>query len=291
MARPVKQGMDYFPHDTDAASDEKIEALRALHGNDGYAFYFVLLERIYRTENGELSVENEAVFAALLKKIGVTRAKYQKIIKSAFELFLLDREKYENEKIITSDGIKKRFDSVNADRKKKRAKYNSDKPPKELEGISDIPPPISDGETTGETTQSKEKERKEKESINSSSGSDVPLLKSSPFLIYFGQKFPIPNPTWAEVLLDLETRYPLIWLQEATKLFLLSNSPNLKYLEGILKNWTKIGGEEPWNEQRGSSTAGSVQNKPYAQGRSRRSSEAPGARSSKTDWGSEPNSL
>ena len=47
MARPQKEGMDYYPHDIDAANDEKIEALRAIYGNNGYAFYFILLERIY----------------------------------------------------------------------------------------------------------------------------------------------------------------------------------------------------------------------------------------------------
>lgn len=46
MARPLKEGMDYFPHDTDASDDEKIEALRAIYGNDGYAFYFILLDLI-----------------------------------------------------------------------------------------------------------------------------------------------------------------------------------------------------------------------------------------------------
>ena len=29
MARPIKEGMDYFPHDTDATNDEKIEALNS----------------------------------------------------------------------------------------------------------------------------------------------------------------------------------------------------------------------------------------------------------------------
>lgn len=38
MARPRKEGLGYFPHDTDAVNDEKIEALRALYGNDGYAY-------------------------------------------------------------------------------------------------------------------------------------------------------------------------------------------------------------------------------------------------------------
>ncbi|MCY6354344.1 Lin1244/Lin1753 domain-containing protein [Clostridium sp. ZS2-4] len=44
MARPKKLGMDYFPHDCDASNDERVEGLRAVHGDDGYAFYFILLE-------------------------------------------------------------------------------------------------------------------------------------------------------------------------------------------------------------------------------------------------------
>lgn len=58
MARPLKLGLDYFPHDTDSVNDEKIEALRMLFGNDGYAFYFILLERIYRTPTFELNVSD-----------------------------------------------------------------------------------------------------------------------------------------------------------------------------------------------------------------------------------------
>lgn len=38
MARPRKEGMDYFPHDTDAVNDTKIESLRMLYGNDGHYF-------------------------------------------------------------------------------------------------------------------------------------------------------------------------------------------------------------------------------------------------------------
>ena len=48
MTRPQKQGLDYFSHDTDASNDEKIEAMEAVYGLAGHAFYFKLLERIYR---------------------------------------------------------------------------------------------------------------------------------------------------------------------------------------------------------------------------------------------------
>ena len=49
MARPQKEGLDYFSHDTYSESDEKIQAMIYLYGNEGYAFYYRLLEHIYRT--------------------------------------------------------------------------------------------------------------------------------------------------------------------------------------------------------------------------------------------------
>ena len=77
MARPQKEGMDYFPHDTDAVNDEKIEALRALYGNDGYAFYFIMLERIYRTAEFEINVSDaetqKETFQILAKKVEYPR--------------------------------------------------------------------------------------------------------------------------------------------------------------------------------------------------------------------------
>lgn len=51
MARPRKQTVDYFPHDTDASlsSKETIPALETRWGNDGYAFWFKLLELLGRS--------------------------------------------------------------------------------------------------------------------------------------------------------------------------------------------------------------------------------------------------
>jgi hypothetical protein len=58
MSRPIKEGLDYFPHDVNSSNDKKIEALRALYGNDGYAFYFIMLEQIYQEPNGDLDVSD-----------------------------------------------------------------------------------------------------------------------------------------------------------------------------------------------------------------------------------------
>ncbi len=89
MARPHKKGLDYFPHDTDAVNDEKIEALRALYGNDGYAFYFILLERIYRTENVELDIKTEQMKRILAKKIQISKQKFEKMLSTAAYLTMV----------------------------------------------------------------------------------------------------------------------------------------------------------------------------------------------------------
>lgn len=122
MARPHKEGLDYFPHDTDAISDEKLEAMRALHGNDGYAFYFILLERIYRTPNGELDISNITKRAAIISKVGVSPEKFNIMLKDAIELELFDKSIYEQKQHITSNGIKKRVEEVKKLREKWRRK-------------------------------------------------------------------------------------------------------------------------------------------------------------------------
>lgn len=147
MARPQKEGMDYFPHDTDATSDEKIEAMRALHGNDGYAFYFILLERIYRTSNGELDISNTAKKAAIISKVGVTPEKFNAMLKDAFELELFDKAMYEQKQCITSNGIKKRVEEV----KKLREKWRKRKGVFSGENAGD-----NSGENRQETGENKE---------------------------------------------------------------------------------------------------------------------------------------
>jgi hypothetical protein len=156
MARPKKEGMDYFPHDTDAVNDEKIEALRLLYGNDGYAFYFILLERIYRTNNFELDVSDAETIQILSKKVDVNEEKFRQMLETSLKRGCFDQQAYEERKVLTSNGIKKRASNVVEKRVKMREKYQQEK---------DI---VSDAETTQETKvetpQSKEKKSKVKKS-------------------------------------------------------------------------------------------------------------------------------
>jgi hypothetical protein len=152
MARPQKSGMDYFPHDTDALTDEKIESLRMLYGNDGYAFYFIMLERIYRTEHFELDVSDAETRQILSRKIGVSDDLFEKMLNTAINRKCFDREIYEERKCLTSIGIKKRANVVVEKRIKSKRDYENK---------------VSATETTQETpTETQQKVHKGKESKN-----------------------------------------------------------------------------------------------------------------------------
>lgn len=178
MARPKKEGMDYFPHDTDAVNDEKIEALRMLYGNDGYAFYFILLERIYRTNDFELDISDAETLQILCRKIEVTMEKFNSMLETSLKWGCFDQESYEERGVLTSNGIKKRADVVVQKRVKMREKYRQDKA-----RVSDAE---TKEETEAETPQSKEKKSKAKESKKDSRrkyADDSPYIKMADYLL------------------------------------------------------------------------------------------------------------
>gem|GEM_PF-2283738 len=129
MARPTKLYLDYFSHDTDAVNDEKMEIFRSVYGNDGYAFYFIILERTYRTENATIDLSKNVFVIGLAKKLMITTEKFHEMLETAFELEMFNRELYEAEKKLTSNGIQKRFEDVMNQRnqwKKKKSKDNQE---------------------------------------------------------------------------------------------------------------------------------------------------------------------
>jgi uncharacterized phage protein (TIGR02220 family) len=122
MSRPAKKSMDYFPHDTDAATDEKLEAIESVYGNDGYAFTFKAYERIYRTDSAELDISRQHIRAALMARTKVAPDRFEQILALALEIDLFSLEEYESRGVLTSSGIKKRHAQIQSMRDKWRKK-------------------------------------------------------------------------------------------------------------------------------------------------------------------------
>lgn len=119
MARPLKEGLEYFP--MDVSIDEKIELLELKYGIEGFGVYIRTLQTIYKIKSGELLIGKDEFSAWKLigKRSGKSEEYIKKFIEDAVEIGLFD-DKMFNLGIITSNGIKKRLNEINHLRSKDR---------------------------------------------------------------------------------------------------------------------------------------------------------------------------
>ncbi|MSU01886.1 Lin1244/Lin1753 domain-containing protein [Tissierella pigra] len=161
MARPKKETVDYFPHFV--SSGKTLFILEQSYGNDGYAFWFKLLELLGNTDGHYYDCSNVPAWKFLLAKTRVEEEKAIEILNMLAELEAIDRDLWE-EKIIWSDNFVNNLSPVYSNRK-------SDLPEKPVIASSNdstdefLPVETEDSSITTEITpQSKVKESKVKES-------------------------------------------------------------------------------------------------------------------------------
>jgi hypothetical protein len=127
MGRPLKDGLTYFQHDVGMSGDEKIEALEAVHGNDGYAVYNKLLERIFKSF-GKLDLSDDVQRLSIARKCNVSSEKFEQIIADAVRFRLFDEESWTTEKRLTSDRIRQQLEVVEEERERWRKKAGGENP-------------------------------------------------------------------------------------------------------------------------------------------------------------------
>lgn len=127
MARPQKEGLDYFPHDVYASSDEKIEPLILLYGAKGYAFFFLHLEYIYRNSALEFDISDAETRQVICQKLQISTEEYEQILATALKKGCFDKSLYESANKLTSNGIKKRASTVLDKRERMRQQYEKEK--------------------------------------------------------------------------------------------------------------------------------------------------------------------
>jgi hypothetical protein len=148
--RNKREAADYFSHDSDASTDEKIVYLESLFGHKGYAVYFKFLERMARSDGFELEWNDikKAIYAAEFN-ISVTEIDLivTECCRKEIKAFQIDDGK------LFSVGLKKRMQPLIDKRNYNRSKYKE----KKAASIS-----------VTEMTQSKVKESKVKNKENTS---------------------------------------------------------------------------------------------------------------------------
>lgn len=165
MARPRKQGLDYFPFDVDFFSDEKVVCIAGEYGLKGEITAIKLLCAIYR--NGYFALWNETMKYKLLRELpGVSAELLDNIVSRLVRWGFFDKGLFDSTGVLTSRGIQRRYFEAS-----KRRVPNGSLP--YILGFCDKKPTetwvsaTETGVSSAETPQSKEKESKEKKITHS----------------------------------------------------------------------------------------------------------------------------
>lgn len=106
MARPIKQGLDYF--NLDCHFDDKVELVIAEFGMTGLGILIRLFQKIYG-ENGYYCCWNDDVALLFSRNNGVGGNVVSEVINACLRRGVFDRGMYERCSILTSKGIQKRY--------------------------------------------------------------------------------------------------------------------------------------------------------------------------------------
>jgi len=96
MPRPIKQVVDYFPHFASASNGRTMFILESQYGNDGYAFWFKVLELLSSTKGHYYDFNNPPDWEFLLAKTRVSADIAKNILNTLMILGAIDQELYSN---------------------------------------------------------------------------------------------------------------------------------------------------------------------------------------------------
>jgi len=97
MGRPIKQTVNYFPHYADKGKTKYI--LQNRFGNDGYAFWFKLLEMLCNADGHFIDTRNRGTAEFLLAEMQMSEDKIGQILQLLVEIGLLDNELWKSKVI------------------------------------------------------------------------------------------------------------------------------------------------------------------------------------------------
>lgn len=164
MARPKRQTVDYFPHFVKGG--RTIFILEDRFGNDGYAFWFKVLEILGEAEGHFYDCSNGSNWAFLLAKTHLTEEEANNIISVLIDLGKIDAELWAAKRILWVDNFVKNLSEVYRTRHSDlplKPCFEPEKPVKE-EVITEKTE-VQEGFSTKKHTKEKEskgEERKEK---------------------------------------------------------------------------------------------------------------------------------
>ena len=176
MARPVKEGLDYFPLYVDIFEDEKIEAISGEFGIKGEIIVVKLLCAIYK--KGYFILWSDLIIAQMLKRLpGISKDLLNNVVERLVLWEFFDKDLFHSAGILTSEKIQENF--FEATRRRKSPKptlyvldkflENDNSIENDVNGVNVDINTQAKGVNVDINTQSKVKESKLKYSVSNNS--------------------------------------------------------------------------------------------------------------------------
>lgn len=270
MARPQKEGLEYFPLDVDMDQDDKVALIEAQHGLVGFGVVIKLLMKIYK--HGYFYEWTEKQQLLFSKRVNVDINSINVIINDCVKWELFDKNAFETYNVLTSKGIQRRYiDAVGRRQKVKIYKeyllldnetinaYKNlvivDINPNNEEVNANINPQSKVKESKVKKSKEEREEKKVSEDRNSLSEKSLELCK------YYQTLKPGESITshLAALKIFIGT-YGYARAKEALKVTVSNKGRFIKgYMEKILKNWAI----EKKEDESGGGTGQNTESSPY----------------------------
>lgn len=182
MARPVKEGLDYFPLYVDIFEDEKIEAISGEFGIKGEIIVVKLLCAIYK--KGYFILWSDLIIAQMLKRLpGISKDLLNNVVERLVLWEFFDKDLFHSAGILTSEKIQENFFEATKRRKSPKPTLyvldkfleNENSIESDVNGVNVDINTQANGVNVDINTQSKVKESKVKDSVSNNS---ISLLNS-----------------------------------------------------------------------------------------------------------------
>lgn len=264
MARPYKQGVDYYSLDVDFLKDIKYRKIRKSCGPQTCEILLCLLSYIYGDMGYFLRWDEDSAFL-VADDVGAKEGLVEEVVNKAVQVGFFDHDKYQKYKILTSNGIQKRYKLMTSKRKEVvlQEEYliidGNNSLSTVVNDVNNSPSTVVNG--VNNTQREKERESKvnkskvnKKESAKENSVSlssnesdflDNPLRskKLKELSKYFSENvIPVTPVNLTDLEYDLKDfNGNLDLLKEAVNICARENKRSYSYFAGILKRWRANG--------------------------------------------------
>lgn len=268
VARPTKDGLDYFPLDVDTFEDEKIEAIAGEFGIKGELAVIKLLCAVYK--KGYFIVWNDLTKATLLKRLpGVSKELLDHIVIRLVTWGFFNEDLFNSAKVLTSENIQAvYFEATKRRKSPKPSKYlingSNNNSSSVVNANINTQSKVKESKVNKSKVNNKKQEKDFVEELSSSQqfiehpfGSD----KLGELIAYYSKNV---SPATPINITDLEYDLndfngDLELMKDAVNICARENKRTYNYFSGILKRWRATGvkthddyldSERKWQEEK-----------------------------------------